>query len=324
MSRPTASPTDRWAPALWGGIAVGAGCVAALLAGGLAAASLPVLIGATVTRAGMDAAGVACVGVTLLGVLLPLGPGPGARELTRLTHTVDRALVLVAGLWLGLTLIGIAFRTAEAYGSPVSAVGGAQLAEFVTGFAAGRGLVLTAGCTAGVLLCAVLRLRGRESVQLRIPLVLALLGLLTPTVTGHAGTESDHELAVITVALHVGAASLWVGGLGALLLLVRRREMLDVAVPRFSRMAGACVFAVGITGVANAALRLQSWTALVTTGYGWLIVAKTVCIAGLGGLGWLARQRLMTGRTPVLRWAGAEVSLMAVTLGLAAALTQSG
>jgi copper resistance protein D len=324
MSRPTVSPTNRWAPALWGGLAVGAACVAAVLAGGLATVSLPVLLGATVTRAGMDAAGVACVGLALLGVLLPLGPGPGARELIRLAHTVDRALVGLAGLWLGLTLVGIVFRTAEAYGAPVSGVDGAALGEFVTGFGAGRGLVLTAGCTIGVLVCAVLRLRGRQDIQLRIPLVIALLALMTPTVTGHAGTDPDHELAVVTVALHVGASALWVGGLGALLLLVRRREMLDVAVPRFSRLAGVCVVAVGITGLANAALRLGSWAAVVTTGYGWLIVAKTVCIAGLGGLGWLARQRLMAGCTPVLRWAGAEVTLMALTLGLAAALTQSG
>lgn len=324
MNRPVASPPDRWAPALWGGLAVGIGCVAAVLTGGLAATTLPVLLGAIVTRAGMDVAGVACVGVALLGVLLPLDHGPGARELNRLVRTADRALVGLGGGWLVLTLVGIGFRTAEAYGRPVTGVGGTELARFVTDFGAGRGLLLTAGCTAAVLVCAVARLRDPDRIQLRIPLVAALLGLLTPTVTGHAGTESDHELAVITVALHVGAAALWVGGLGATLLLVRRRELLDVAVPRFSRLAGVCIVAVGVTGVANAILRLESPAALFTTGYGWLIVAKTVCIGGLGGLGWLARRRLMTGRTPVLRWAGAEVALMAVTLGLAAALTQSG
>ena len=43
-------------------------------------------------------------------------------------------------------------------------------------------------------------------------------------------------------------------------------------------------------------------------------------VAGLGGL---ARQRLRAGRLPVLRWAGVEVALMAVTTGLAAALTQT-
>lgn len=324
MNRPTASSPRTWAPVLWAGLAVGAGCVAALLAGGLATTTLPVLLGATLTRTGMDVAGVACVGVALLGVLLPLGPGPGARELTRLAHTVDRALVALAGAWLACTLLGVVFRTAEAYGRPVTGVGGAELARFAADFGAGRGLLLTAGCTVAVLVCAVVRLRDPDRIQLRIPLVAALLGLLTPTVTGHAGGEADHELAVITVALHVGAASLWVGGLGATLLLVRRRELLDVAVPRFSRLAGVCIVAVGVTGVANAVLRLESPAALFTTGYGWLIVAKTVCIVGLGGLGLLARNRLLAGRTPVLRWAGAEVALMAVTLGLAAALTQSG
>jgi putative copper resistance protein D len=43
----------------------------------------------------------------------------------------------------------------------------------------------------------------------------------------------------------------------------------------------------------------------------------------LGGLGLVARRRLAAGRTPVLRWAGVETALMAVTLGLAAALSQT-
>ena len=47
------------------------------------------------------------------------------------------------------------------------------------------------------------------------------------------------------------------------------------------------------------------------------------CLVLLGGLGGLARRRLHAGRMPVLRWAGIEVALMAVTLGLAAALTQT-
>jgi putative copper resistance protein D len=328
VSRPTAGsgPADRWAPALWGGIAVGAAAVAAVLAGGLAATTLPVLLGATITRAGMDAVGVACVGVGLVGVLLPLGPGPGARELTRLATTLDRVLVALAGAWLALVLLGIAFRTAAAYGRPVTELGVAELVRFATDLAAGRGLVLAAGCAAVLLVCAVVRLRSPDRLQLRILLVTALLGVLTPTVTGHAGTEPDHEVAVITVALHVGAASLWVGGLGAMLMLIvpRRRALLDVALPRFSRLAGVCIVAVGLTGVLNAVVRLATFGALFTTGYGWLVVAKTVCLVLLGGLGGVARQRLAAGRTPVLRWAGIEVALMAVTLGLAAALTQTG
>jgi putative copper resistance protein D len=43
----------------------------------------------------------------------------------------------------------------------------------------------------------------------------------------------------------------------------------------------------------------------------------------LGGLGLLTRRRMAAGRMPVLRWAGIEIVLMAVTLGLAAALSQT-
>jgi len=43
----------------------------------------------------------------------------------------------------------------------------------------------------------------------------------------------------------------------------------------------------------------------------------------VGTLGLLTRRRMAAGRVPVLRWAGIEVTLMAVTLGLAAALSQT-
>jgi copper resistance protein D len=143
-------------------------------------------------------------------------------------------------------------------------------------------------------------------------------------VTGHASSAPDHQLAVVTAALHVGAAALWVGGLGAVLALAApHRRLLDVVLPRFSLLATGCVIAVAVTGLLNAQVRLESWGALLTTGYGRLVVAKSVALVLVAALGGLARRRLVTGRTPVLRWAGLEVALMAVTLGLAAALTQS-
>jgi putative copper resistance protein D len=329
VSRPAAGtrPTGtRWSPALWAVLAVGTALLAAVLAGGLVDETLGLLLTTTITRAGMDAVGVACVGVGLVGVLLPLGPGAQHRELTQLSERMDRALVALSGLWLGLALVDLVSRTAAAYGLPVTQLGGTQFLRFVTVIAAGRGLVLSAACAALVLVGAIVRLRSPERFQLRVLLVVALLGLLTPAVTGHAGTNPDHELAVITVALHVGAASLWVGGLGAMLMLVvpRRRELLEVALPRFSRLAGVSIFTVAVTGVITATDRITSFAALVTTGYGWLVVAKSVSILLIGGLGWVARQRLAADRLPVLRWAGLEVALMAITLGLAAALGQTG
>jgi copper resistance protein D len=313
-----------WRPVGWVGLTIGAASVAAVLAGGLLTTTLPVLLGATITRAAGDAAAVACVGLALVGTLLPLGHARPPRELPDVLRGVDRATVATAGAWLVLVLLGIGFRAAEAYGRPVGDLGATELRTFAFTLAAGRGLLLTAGCAAAVLGCAVARVRDPDRVPQRVVLVAGLLGALTPAVTGHAGTSADHQLAVVTVALHVAAAALWVGGLGGVLVVAAPRpRLLEAVLPRFSTLAGGCLACVVVSGVLNAVLRVSTPAALISTGYGWLVLAKSACVVALAGLGYLARRRLAARRLPVLRWAGIEVALMAVTLGLAAALTQT-
>ena len=316
----TATRPDARTPALWAVVAVGSTVVAAVLAGALAGTTLPALLGTGVTRAGGDVAGIACVGLALVGVLLPVG----VPEANRVRRRADRALVAVGSAWLVLALLGIAFRAADGYGRPVTSLTGPDLLVWTTNLAAGRGALLTVACAAAVLGCVIARLRDPDLVAGRIVLVIALLGMLTPGVTGHASSSASHEVAVTTVALHVAAASLWVGGLGALLVLLgRRRELLARALPRFSTLAGACLAVVTVSGVLTAQVRLGSWAALFFTGYGALVIAKAGALVLLGGLGLLTRRRMAAGRVPVLRWAGIEVTLMAVTLGLAAALSQT-
>jgi len=316
----TATRPDARTPALWAVVAVASTVVAAVLAGALAGTTLPALLGTGVTRAGGDVAGIACVGLALVGVLLPVG----APEANRVRRRADRALVAVGSAWLVLALLGIAFRAADGYGRPVTSLTGPDLLVWTTNLAAGRGALLTVACAGAVLGCAIARLRDPDLVAGRIVLVIALLGMLTPSVTGHASSSASHEVAVTTVALHVAAASLWVGGLGAMLVLLgRRRELLATALPRFSTLAGFCLATVTVSGVLTAQVRLGSSAALFFTGYGALVIAKAGALVLLGGLGLLTRRRMAAGRVPVLRWAGVEVTLMAVTLGLAAALSQT-
>ena len=135
-------------PAGWVGLTVGTASAAAVLAGGLATTALPVLLGATVTRAAGDAAAVACVGLALVATLLPLGHARPPRELPAVLRGVDRATIAAAGTWLVLVLLGVGFRAAEAYGRPIGELGATELGAFALNLAAGRGLLLTAGCAA--------------------------------------------------------------------------------------------------------------------------------------------------------------------------------
>lgn len=319
-----AAPTARVLPVAWAGLAVVTTVVAAVLGGALRGSTLPVLLGVGVTRAGTDVAGVGCVGLALLGVLLPSdGRGTAGAEAARVRVGVDRALVALGGAWLVLALPAVLVRAADAYGRPVATLTAADVLAWATELATGRGALLAVACAAAVLGCAIARLRDRDVVPLRIVLVIALLGLLTPAVTGHASSSAGHEVAVTTVALHVAAASLWVGGLAAILaLLGRRRALLASVLDRFSPLAAYCLVAVAVSGVLTAQVRLGSWEAL-RTGYGTLVLVKAGTLTLLGGLGLLTRRRIAAARPPVLRWAAVEVALMAVTLGLAAALSQT-
>jgi copper resistance protein D len=300
-------------------LAVATTVLATVAAGTAAVGQLPVLVGSAVFRAGMLLAGIACVGLTLVGLLLP-----ASRTADDVRRPADRATVAAAGGWIVLVVLGVAFRAADTFGIALTQLRGTQLLRWTTELSAGRGMLLTAGCAAAVLGCALARLRESAWVSLRIPLVAALLGVVTPAVTGHAGSAPNHQLAVISIALHGASAALWCGGLAALVTLVAHRGiLLRDTIGAFSTLAGGCLAVVTITGLLNAWLRLESWSALFTTGYGALVIAKTACLVLLALLGGIARQRLAAGRTPVLRWAGWEVAVMAVTLGLAATLSQT-
>jgi copper resistance protein D len=326
--REAVGPLGRWAA-----MAVAATVTGVLLAAA-ADGALPgtTAIAVTVSRAAMDVAGVAVVGIALLEVLLP----PGDRRAAPVLARTGRAAVAAAGAWLVAVLLAIVLGAAAAFARPVTGVGVYELLTWATRLGAGQGMLLVACATALVLGCTVVRVRRPALVPARMVLAVALFAMITPAVTGHSGAVHAYQVvAVVGVGIHVAAAAAWVGGLGAILVLVAPRRGLLVAVlPRFSRLAAVCIAAVAATGVLTAAVRLPPalthvrWEAAVqlylATGTGQLLVAKTAALGVIGCLGWLTRRRIGASRVPLLLWAGYEVTLMAVALGLAAALTQTG
>jgi putative copper resistance protein D len=160
----------------------------------------------------------------------------------------------------------------------------------------------------------------------------SLLGPLPVALTGHSATGGSHDVASDSLVLHVLAASVWVGGLVAVLALAAARgpdraAALATAVPRYSRTALVCWLVVGATGLVNALVRVAP-ADLFTTRYGGLVVAKAAALVVLGGFG-LAHRRRTVGPAAageagaLVRLGAVEVMVMLATVGVAVALGRS-
>ncbi|OLL75604.1 Copper resistance protein CopD [Pseudonocardia sp. Ae168_Ps1] len=216
--------------------------------------------------------------------------------------------------WLAVLLVEAVVRGAILAGRPLGSVRIGDVVAFLTGPRAGAGLL--AAAVAVVLLAGAVAARPARPGQGAGPPALVLV-----VAVAGAAASPPAALAVPGVVLHVAAALLWVGGLGAVLVLARDPAVLRVALPRFSRLAAVCVAVLTLSGVAAATARLSSPADLVTTTYGAVVLTKVALLAGAVALGARTRRRLRDGRTPVLTWAAVEILVLVAATGVAATLT---
>jgi len=91
--------------------------------------------------------------------------------------------------------------------------------------------------------------------------------------------------------MHGVAALAWTGGLAALALMLSRPRpessaaSVALVAPRFSRLAGACLPVVVLTGTYNAWAQLGAVSRLWTTPYGGVLIVKVLIVAALAGFG---------------------------------------
>ena len=114
--------------------------------------------------------------------------------------------------------------------------------------------------------------------------VVAVGLLLTPGLSGHAGTGDLVPLALIADVAHVGGVSLWLGGLVVLLAVVLRRKHLDelrTVVPAYSRLALGAICVIVVSGAFQAWRQLGSLSNLRDTDYGKLLAAKLLAFGVL-------------------------------------------
>jgi copper transport protein len=122
---------------------------------------------------------------------------------------------------------------------------------------------------------------------------LGLVLALTPALSGHAHTGDLPTFAVPADVIHILAMAVWLGGLAMLVYAVfpgRSVEDLRDAVPRFSRVALACVLALVVTGSFQAWRQVGSIHALRDTSYGHILAVKVVLVLVLVVFGGFSRQ----------------------------------
>ena len=141
---------------------------------------------------------------------------------------------------------------------------------------------------------------GRSGYRARV-VALALAGTVafSTALSGHAADWGDLTPSVLLDWSHVLAASLWIGGLVALAIVVfragvvARHGVVARIGARFSRLAAWSLAAVIVTGAYNAWVQLPDVAALWNTPYGRILLAKLILVVALVALGAVNRYALL-------------------------------
>lgn len=154
----------------------------------------------------------------------------------------------------------------------------------------------------------------------RAPWATAIAGVVSFAATsasGHAWIAERRSMAVVADFAHLGAVAVWVGGLVAVAAVYGVVEDRPRLLRRFSAAALLAAAVVAASGTVSGYEQVGSLGALTGTGYGRLLLAKIAGFAGLVGLGWVNRYRLLSA---LERSAGALVRNVRAEIGIAAAV----
>jgi cytochrome c oxidase assembly factor CtaG/putative copper export protein len=202
---------------------------------------------------------------------------------------------------------------------------GAGLAQFVTEIELGQLWLLEVLIAAAT---SVLCFAVRDRRLVLLPLIAAGVALMPLAAQGHAAGAANHSQALNALFVHLVAASAWLGGLIALLVVSRvvDRQRLAVLTFRYSSIALFAFFGVVTSGIVGGFMRVGTLDALFGTGYGQLLVAKSVALIALGVFGAVQRKVLIRkiadgAGARVFGWfVVAELAVMGIASGAAGAL----
>ncbi|RHW28027.1 copper resistance protein CopC [Nocardioides immobilis] len=125
----------------------------------------------------------------------------------------------------------------------------------------------------------------------------AALAVWSPALVGHTRAYEPVSLLVLTDALHLSAGAVWLGGLVGLAVVLpsvagRERDG-ALVLSRFSTVAAALLAVLAVAGVLLGWRILGSWSGLVDTTYGRLLLVKVGIALVVAGVAAWNRYRLL-------------------------------
>jgi putative copper export protein len=283
----------------------------------------------------LDLSSVGVIGLLLACLLLPGAARGGSdgepTEPTEATATARRCLRTATWLalaWAGAGAALLLFSWSDVVAQPVADLPLGKIFTDTAGTFPDAGGYITGTALALVIAAGVAVTESGRGALVLLPL--AIYNLVPMALEGHA---SHGTVLKYSIAVHVIAVSLWVGGLAALLTHVRGKPaLLAVAVPRFSTIALACYTAVAATGIIAGWQLLGSVSAVWGSRYGVVVMLKAGALIALGIFGWWHRRRTIPhlrtdhgrrARRAFVRLAAAEVAVMVAAVAIAVALSRS-
>ncbi|NYJ00568.1 copper transport protein [Nocardioides thalensis] len=196
----------------------------------------------------------------------------------RLREVVRRRLLLVLrfGAALAVAAAALGVPLAGAYQQGIGLRGLGDAASYDMALVGDQVTVLVLQL-AGLGLAVAMTARERATPSLVGDLG-AAVAVWSPALVGHTRAYEPVSLLVVTDALHLSAAAVWLGGLVGLVLTLAsfggRAHEAARLVSRFSTVAAGLLAALVVSGVLMAWRILGSWSGLVDTTYGRLLLVK--------------------------------------------------
>ena len=198
-----------------------------------------------------------------------------------------------------------------------------QLYIFVTDIQLGKMLALNI-LAAFVLSLATLLVRKLFSVA--VCAAIGLASLVPVALSGHAAGSASHSMAVNSLGLHLVGISIWVGGLVAITFAFNADKRIET-VKRYSSLALAGFALVIISGFTAGQIRIGTIENLFITGYGQVVLLKTLALILLGVIGSLHRRKLISelqvGAKKFWQLVALEFVIFGIAIGLGSALART-